>query len=41
MLFQGGFSFANFLTDVLAVFLFVVWFWPGVMTFPAGARRSG
>ena len=27
MLFQGGFSFANFLTDVLAVFLFVVWFW--------------
>jgi hypothetical protein len=27
MLFQGGFSFANFLTDVLAVFVFVVWFW--------------
>jgi hypothetical protein len=27
MLFQGGFSFTNFLTDVLAVFVFVVWFW--------------
>jgi uncharacterized membrane protein len=27
MLFEGGFSFANFLVDVLAVFLFVVWFW--------------
>ena len=27
MLFQGGFSFANFLLDVLTVFVFVVWFW--------------
>ena len=27
MLFQGGFSFANFLTDVFAVFMFVIWFW--------------
>jgi hypothetical protein len=27
MLFEGGFSFSNFLTDVLAVFIFVVWFW--------------
>ena len=27
MLFQGGFSFANFLADVLAVFVFVLWFW--------------
>src|SRR5713101_7556374 len=27
MLFGGDFSFANFLTDVLAVFVFVVWFW--------------
>jgi hypothetical protein len=27
MLFDGGFSFANFLVDVLAVFLFVLWFW--------------
>ena len=27
MLFGGGFSFANFLTDVLVIFLFIVWFW--------------
>jgi type VI protein secretion system component VasK len=27
MLFRGGFSFANFLMDVLTVFVFVVWFW--------------
>ena len=27
MLFEGGFSFTNFLMDVLAVFVFVVWFW--------------
>jgi hypothetical protein len=27
MLFEGGFSFSNFLTDVLAIFIFVVWFW--------------
>jgi len=27
MLFEGGFSFANFLMDALTVFAFVVWFW--------------
>lgn len=27
MLFQGGFSFANFVADVFAVFVFVLWFW--------------
>ncbi len=27
MLFQGGFSFSNFLADLVAVFVFVVWFW--------------
>jgi hypothetical protein len=27
MLFQGGFSFSNFLADVVAIFVFVVWFW--------------
>ena len=27
MLFEGGFSFSNFLVDVFAVFVFVVWFW--------------
>ena len=27
MLFDGGFTFRNFLVDVFAVFMFVVWFW--------------
>ena len=27
MLFQGGFSFSNFVTDVFAIFIFVLWFW--------------
>lgn len=27
MLFEGGFTFTNFLMDVLAVFVFVVWLW--------------
>ena len=39
MLFQGGFSFAYFLTDVLAVFLFVVWFWLLVLIYADLFRR--
>ena len=27
MLFDGGFTFTNFLTDVWAIFFFVMWFW--------------
>ena len=27
MLFNGGFSFANFSLDLFAIFLFVLWFW--------------
>lgn len=27
MLFQGGFTFANFLVDAFAVFIFVLWLW--------------
>ena len=27
MLFQGGFTFANFLADAFAIFMFVLWFW--------------
>jgi hypothetical protein len=27
VLFRGGFTFPNFLTDVFSVFLFVLWFW--------------
>lgn len=27
MLFEGGFTFTNFVADVFAIFLFVLWFW--------------
>ena len=27
MLFQGGFSFSNFVADVFAIFFFVAWLW--------------
>jgi predicted membrane channel-forming protein YqfA (hemolysin III family) len=39
MLFEGGFSFANFLVDVLAVFMFVVWFWLLIIVFGDLFRR--
>jgi hypothetical protein len=39
MLFEGGFSFTNFLVDVLAVFLFVVWFWLLITVFMDLFRR--
>ena len=27
MLFNGGFTFTNFATDLFAIFLFILWFW--------------
>jgi hypothetical protein len=39
MLFDGGFSFSNFLVDVLAVFMFVVWFWLLITVFGDLFRR--
>jgi uncharacterized membrane protein len=39
MLFDGGFTFSNFLTDVLAIFAFVVWFWLLVIIFGDLFRR--
>ncbi|HTE37323.1 MAG TPA: SHOCT domain-containing protein [Reyranella sp.] len=27
MLFHGGFTFTNFLADVFAIFMFILWFW--------------
>jgi hypothetical protein len=50
LFFSEGFTFRNFLADAFAVFMFVLWFWlliivisdcSGVMTSPAGSRRSG
>ncbi len=40
MLFQGGFSFANFVGDVFAVFVFVLWFWLLVTVASDLFRRS-
>jgi len=39
VLFGGDFSFANFLTDVFTVFLFVVWFWLLILVFSDLFRR--
>ena len=39
MLFAGGFSFANFLMDVLTVFAFVIWFWLAISVFSDLFRR--
>jgi Phospholipase_D-nuclease N-terminal/Short C-terminal domain len=36
---EGGFSFANFLTDLITVFLFVVWFWLLIIVFSDLFRR--
>ena len=40
MLFEGGFTFANFLMDVLAVFMFVVWLWLLIIVFGDLFRRQ-
>jgi uncharacterized membrane protein len=39
MLFEGGFTFTNFLVDVFAVFMFVVWFWLIITIFMDLFRR--
>ena len=39
MLFQGGFTFANFIADVFAVFVFVLWFWLLIIVFSDLFRR--
>ncbi|HMA73133.1 MAG TPA: SHOCT domain-containing protein [Xanthobacteraceae bacterium] len=40
MLFEGGFSFSNFLADVLTIFIFVVWFWLLITIFADLIRRQ-
>jgi hypothetical protein len=39
MLFDGGFTFSNFLIDVLTIFAFVVWFWLAITVFADLFRR--
>ena len=40
MLFAGGFSFANFLMDVLTLFAFLIWFWLAISVFGDLFRRE-
>jgi predicted membrane channel-forming protein YqfA (hemolysin III family) len=39
MLFSGGFTFSNFLADVLSIFIFVLWFWLLITVFSDLLRR--
>src|SRR6516225_7687716 len=39
MLFSGGFTFSNFLTDVFSIFIFVLWFWLLITVFSDLFRR--
>jgi hypothetical protein len=39
MLFSGGFTFSNFLADVLSIFIFVLWFWLLITVFADLFRR--
>jgi len=39
MLFEGGFTFTNFLIDALAIFAFVIWFWLAITIFADLFRR--
>ena len=39
MLFPGGFTFINFLVDVLSIFMFVLWFWLIIMVMGDMFRR--
>lgn len=39
MLFSGGFTFPNFLADVLSIFIFVLWFWLLITVFGDLFRR--
>jgi hypothetical protein len=40
MLFAGGFSFANFLMDVMTLFAFLIWFWLAISVFGDLFRRE-
>ena len=40
MLFDGGFTFLNFMVDVFVIFLFVMWFWLLITVFGDLFRRD-
>jgi hypothetical protein len=39
MLFPGGFTFSNFLADLVSIFIFVLWFWLLITVFGDLLRR--
>ena len=39
MLFEGGFTFSNFLIELMTIFAFVVWFWLIIVIFADLFRR--
>jgi predicted membrane channel-forming protein YqfA (hemolysin III family) len=39
MLFEGGFTFSNFIADVFSIFIFVLWFWLLITVFGDLFRR--
>jgi hypothetical protein len=39
MLFEGGYTYSNFLANMIAVFAFVVWFWLLVVIYGDLFRR--
>ena len=39
MLFEGGYTYSNFLANVLAIFAFIVWFWLLVIIYGDLFRR--
>ena len=40
MFFEGGYTYSNFLMNVIAIFAFVVWFWLLVVIFGDLVRRN-
>lgn len=40
MLFEGGFTYSNFLAHMVGIFLFVVWFWLLIVVFGDLFRRQ-
>ena len=40
MLFEGGYTYSNFLAHIVAIFLFVVWFWLLIVVFGDLFRRQ-
>lgn len=40
MLFEGGYTFGNFLTNVFVIFIFIVWLWLLISVFSDLFRRS-